>query len=375
MKIAMIGQKGIPAAHGGVERHVEELGAGLVALGHDVTVFTRPNYSDRSMKSYRGMTLRCLPTLGTKRFDAIVHSVLATLVCWTGGYDILHYHAMGPCLASPLARIRGRRIVATIHGQDWRRGKWGRGASLVLRLGEWMALHVSDATICVSECLSQEYRRATGCDVRYVPNGVTIDSGQDMSVLSEFGLTPGEYLLSVGRLVPEKGVHYLINAHKRGGINLPLVVVGGSSATDEYARALELMSDDGVVFAGYQYEARLAALFRHAALFVLPSDLEGLPIVLLEAMAYGTPVLASDIPPNVEILGGNGAYFTAGDEDSLTEALAVCLARLCEMKAESKALQAEVLAHYDWACVAVETSRIYGGVFGHRSPVASRRDK
>ncbi|OFW61969.1 MAG: hypothetical protein A2133_07195, partial [Actinobacteria bacterium RBG_16_64_13] len=303
MKIAMIGQKGVPATHGGVERHVEELGARLVELGHEVTVFTRPNYTDPSARELRGMRLASLPTIRTKHLDAIVHSVIASFACWRGGYDVVHYHAAGPCLASPLSRLRGRAVVATIHGQDWRRQKWGFVASTTLRLAEWMALRVPHATISVSESLARSYREKTGRDVKYVPNGVKIDAGDDIAVLDEFGLLDGHYLLFAGRLVPEKGAHYLIAAHSLGKTALPLVIAGDSSNTNDYVASLREKATTDVVFTGYQYGARLAALFRHAALFVLPSDLEGLPIVLLEALAYGVPVLASDIPPNVEVLG------------------------------------------------------------------------
>jgi glycosyltransferase involved in cell wall biosynthesis len=366
MKIAMIGQKGVPAAHGGIERHVEELSAHLVELGHDVTVFTRPNYSDPTLVTYRGITLRSLPTVGTKHLDAIVHSVLATFMCWAGAYDIVHYHAIGPCLASPLARVRGRHVVATIHGRDWLRGKWGRFAATVLHLGEWMALRVPNETICVSESLTEEYRQDTGRSVRYVPNGITIVQEDDVSVLEEYGLEPGEYLFCAGRLVPEKGVHYLIEARRLAGVQLPLVVAGGTSASDEYVNGLREMADEGVVFVGYQYGARLAALFRHAGLFVLPSDLEGLPIVLLEAIAYGIPVLASDIAPNRELLGAKGSYFSAGNAASLAEMLVDCVGALPRMRAASESLRSRAVAEYDWRRIAVDTVRVYEAALGRR---------
>jgi len=292
----MIGQKGVPATFGGVERHVEELGAHLAQSGHEITVFTRPNYTEPTLGEHRGMRLKSLPTIGTKHLDAIVHSLLASCACWAGDYDIVHYHAIGPCLASPIARVRGRKVVATIHGQDWRRGKWGPLASTILRLAEWMALRVPHATICVSETLAATYRD-TGHLVHYIPNGITIDPGDDTTVLDEFGLLDRSYVLFAGRIVPEKGAHYLLEAYARVKPGLPLVVAGDSSNTDEYVRRLREEAAPGVLFTGYQYGAKLAALYRHAALFVLPSDLEGLPLVLLEALAYGTPVLASDIPP------------------------------------------------------------------------------
>jgi glycosyltransferase involved in cell wall biosynthesis len=363
MRIAMIGQKGVPSTQGGVERHVEELGARLVALGDEVTVFTRPNCVPPTLREHRGMRLVSVPTIGSKHLDAIVHSVLCSFRCWGGGYDIVHYHAVGPCLASPIARVRGRRVVATIHGRDWKRGKWGRMASAVLRLGEYLALRVPQATIVVSRSLAEEYRRE-GRRVDYVPNGVVVDPGDDVSVLSELGVADRDYLLFAGRLVPEKGLHHLLAAHAALPDPPCLVIAGDPSHSDDYVETVEAMAGPRVVFAGRREGAQLASLFRHATLFVLPSDLEGLPIVLLEAMAYGTPVLASDIAPNVEVLGPAGRYFAAGDAISLTEALVGALLNAAEAKSAAMASAAEARSRYDWDRVARETEAVYRRVVG-----------
>jgi len=362
MKIAFIGQKGVPATHGGVERHVEELGARLVELGHEVTVFTRPNYTPRSLSEHRGMRLKSLPTLGTKHLDAIVHSKLATLACWGGGYDIVHYHAIGPCLVSPLARLRGRKVVATIHGQDWRRGKWGGLASWILRLGEWMALHVPHATISVSDSLAAQYAAAGSRRVVYIPNGISIDPGDDLTALADAGVRPGEFVFFAGRLVPEKGCHHLLAAWSELDTALRLVVAGDTSHSDSYVESLRTMATESVVFTGYEYGARLAALFRHCALFVLPSDLEGLPIVLLEALAYGAPVLASDIPPNAEVLGEQGSYFRAGDVESLRASLKACLADADGLHDRAEMLRERAVREYDWNRVAQSTADLYESI-------------
>lgn len=358
----MIGQKGVPATHGGVERHVEELGARLVQLGHEVTVFTRRNYTPRELHEHRGMRLVSLPTIGTKHLDAMVHSKLATLACWGGGYDIVHYHAIGPCLVAPVARLRGRKVVATVHGQDWRRGKWGGLASRILRLGEWMALHVPHATISVSESLAAAYKAGGAKRVVYIPNGISIDSGDDVAALTDAGVSPGRYVFFAGRLVPEKGCHHLLDAWGSLGAEMKLVIAGDTSHSDEYVNALRAQADESVVFTGYEYGGRLASLFRHCALFVLPSDLEGLPIVLLEALAYGVPVLASDIAPNVEVLGENGTYFAAGDADDLRRALGECVNDLDELADKAVGLRAKAVGDYDWDRIAEETSMLYASL-------------
>ena len=366
MRIAMIGQKGIPATWGGVERHVEELGQRLVELGHDVVVFTRPNYTDVSVTEYKGMRLISLPTIGTKHLDAIMHSMLATLYCWRHMVDVVHYHAIGPAVLAPLARLRRRATVATIHGQDWKRQKWGPLASLALRGAEQVALRIPHATICVSESLSEQYEE-DGLRTEYIPNGVSIDDGDDVSVLQEFGIEDGGYILFAGRLVPEKGLHYLIEAHRVTGTKKQLVVAGDSSNTDGYVGEVRSTSGPGVVYTGYQYGAKLAALFRHAALFVLPSDLEGLPIVLLEAASYGVPILASDIAPNVEILGEKCRYFRAGDVASLAQALEACLESLERLRSEAEVLKARAIRDYDWDVVAMAVQEVYQRIHKSRT--------
>jgi len=361
MRIAMIGQKGLPATHGGVEHHVEQLGSRLARRGHEVVVFTRPSYSDPSLVKHMGMQLRSIGSIPTKHLDAITHSVLCSLESRGGPFDIVHYHAIGPCLASPLARRNGRKLVATIHGQDWRRSKWSGLARMALRAGEVAALRVPDATIAVSASLAAMFKSRGGSNIHYIPNGVSVSEFDDPSFVSALGASSGEYALYVGRLVPEKGAHYLIDAWDRIRTRRKLLIVGDSSHTDEYVRGLR-SAGDNVVFTGYLYGAQLASVFRHAGLFVLPSDIEGLPLVLLEALAYGAPVLASDIPPNREVLGHNGHYFKAGDAGDLARQLEALLPTMADLKVNASLLQAENVVKYDWERVAEETERLYSSL-------------
>lgn len=354
----MIGQKGLPAAHGGVERHVEQLGEKLASLGHEVVVYTRPSYSDPALRSYKGMHLKSIPSIPTKHLDALTHSFLCSLDSRRQPFDIVHYHAIGPCLTAPLARKRGHRLVATVHGQDWRRAKWNAFATLALRAAEEMALRVPDATISVSKSLAEFYRSRGVRNVHYIPNGVSVPEEDDPEFVAALGVEPGEYAVYVGRLVPEKGAHYLIEAWKRLRTRRKLVVVGDSSFTDAYVGSLR-RAGDNVIFTGYLYGVRLAAVFRNAGLFVLPSDLEGLPIVLLESLAFGTPVLASDIPPNREVLGEQGDYFRAGDTDDLATRLQEMLPRMAELKSRASSLRNRVIAEYDWCRVAADTEQLY----------------
>ena len=360
MRVAMIGQKGIPATYGGVERHVEELAVRLADRGHHVCVYNRLHYNRRPPSVYRGVKVVTLPSLATKHLDAISHAAVCTAHAMRDNADVIHFHAIGPALLSWIPRTRRVATVVTIHGRDWQRPKWGGLASQALRAGEWMAMHAPDETIVVSRSLTEELSAAYAHPARYIPNGITLADGEDASIIDELGLESQGYILFASRLVPEKGAHYLAQACRDMPIDMPLVMAGDSSFSDAYANELRAAcSHQRVVFPGYVYGLRLAALFRHAALFVLPSDVEGLPIVLLEALGYGTPVLASDIPPNREVLAGLGRTFRAGDVADLQRQLTRALADLPALQDEASTAAATLLAAYDWDVISDQTLAVY----------------
>jgi glycosyltransferase involved in cell wall biosynthesis len=361
MRIAMIGQKGIPATHGGIERHVEELAAGLAARGHEVTVYCRRHYCDPVLGAHRGVRLRHLPSLATKHLDAISHSMLAALDAALGPYDIVHFHAVGPALVSFIPRLTGKRVVVTVHGRDWERRKWGPVARTFLRLGERMAVAVPHRTIAVSSSLARALEHEYGRVVVFVPNGIAVGEDEDRSVLTELGLQPGGFVLFAGRLVPEKGLHHLIAAWARlePPAGMRLVVAGDTSFSDAYVEELTSRAAASVVFAGYVYGPRLNALFRNTALFVFPSELEGLPIVLLEAAAQGVPVLASDIEPCREVLGDGGAYFESGDVEDLGAKLAGVLGDVAPLRKTAELGAVGLRERYSWENVVERTEAVY----------------
>lgn len=312
MRIAMIGQKGIPALSGGVERHVEELATRLAAAGHEVFVYCRKQYAKDGtlLKEYKGVRLVYMPTIPTKHLDAIVATFFASFHSLFLGIDIFHYHAIGPSLFAWVPRIFSPRakVIATFHCQDYYHKKWGAFARFVLRCGERAACTFPHETIVVSKTLKKYVRKAYRREALYIPNGVTIPAKQSTKALTKWGLTSGKYVLSAGRLVKHKGVHYLIDAFRKVKATLPagmkLVIVGSSAYSDEYVEALHALAntDPDILFLGEQTGATLAQLFAHAGLFVQPSEAEGLSIALLEAMSFGIPVLVSSIPENTEVL-------------------------------------------------------------------------
>jgi glycosyltransferase involved in cell wall biosynthesis len=367
MRIAMIGQRGIPATFGGIERAVEELGAQLASRGHDVVVYCRSGYGEGAPVEHRGMTLRDLPTVNSKHLEAFVHTGLATADALRQGFDILHYHALGPGLFAPLARLdRRARVVQTIHGLDDQRAKWGAAAQRVLRVGAWTSARVPHATIVVSRDLERHYLEHWQRATYAIPNGVSrvVPASSHEDIQRRFGLKPGGYVLFVGRVIPEKAVDLLISAFRNLNSDLRLVIAGGSSHTDAYAARVKALADADrrVVLAGYVYGETLVQLYSHAAAFVLPSELEGLPLSLLEAASYGVPVVASDIPPHLEILGSEAPgrrLFRVGSATGLTDALERSLEGGSAEREGARRLRDQVLARYRWEVIADQTVDLY----------------
>lgn len=366
LSIAMIGQKGMPATYGGVERHVEELGSRLASYGHKVTVFCRDSYGDLTTQTHRGVRLHRVRTVASKHLDAIVHSAASTMVAMRQKPDVVHYHGLGPGLVAPLPRyLSGAKVVLTVHGLDHTRAKWGRAARTVLNTAYWFSGHVPDARIAVSRGLAAHYDAEFGRLTRYHPNGVNpAHHVPPDQITARFRLTPGRYVLLVGRLVPEKAGDLLIRAFRRIPGDVKLAVVGGSSYTDDFVAHMKATAegDPRVVFTGFAYGDLLAELYSHAAVFVQPSHVEGLPLTLLEAASYGLPVVASDISPHVEVLERDGAghrLFRDGDEDDLVRALTAALANPLAERVGAAGMQERVMAHYSWDSAARQLERLY----------------
>jgi glycosyltransferase involved in cell wall biosynthesis len=358
LKIAMLGQKGIPATYGGIERHVEELATRLVERGHDVTVYCRPYYT-KIRGEYRGVRLAQVPSIRTKHLDTATHCALAVPRILAGDYDIVHVHALGPSMFAHLPRLRGMKTVVTVHGLDWQREKWGAFASWVLRRCEYTATEFPNRTIVVSKALREYFQEKRDCSVTYIPNGTVLPHVREASQIREMGIEPGRYILFVGRLVPEKGCHYLLEAFRKVDTDLNLIIAGGTSFSSEYVEHLHEMGNERTRFLGYVYGDVLDELYSNARAFVLPSDIEGLPIALLEAMSFGNCCLTSDIPENLEVIGDCGATFRQGDVDDLAEKLAELLANEDRCRSIGDRARRHVLETYDWDGVTLHTEGIY----------------
>jgi len=364
MKIAMLGSKGIPATWGGIERHVEEISIRLVKLGHDVTVYCRPYYTETEETMYQGIRLKKLPTLQSKSLDAITHTFLGTMDAIVRDYDVLHYHAIGPATLSAFSRMALKRTVVTVHGLDWQREKWGRGASMFLKFGERASVLFPNRTIAVSRYLKayleEKYRRS----VDYIPNAVTDPVVRTPSKIREYGISGRDYLLFVARLVPEKGCHFLIDAYKRLNPDMKLVIAGGSSHSDDYVEELKKHASEKIIFTGYVFGETLQELYSNAYCYVHPSTIEGLPFTLLEAVSYGNCVIASDIPPNAEVVGDTGLLFQTQSVDSLCNALERVLADPAMARALAEKARVVGLSEYNYDSVTAKTEEVYRSLCG-----------
>lgn len=351
----------MPGVHGGIERHVEELYPRLVRRGVEVTVYARRAYVPRDL-DYEGVRVVSLGSLSGRSTEAISHTAHAIWHARNGGYDLLHVHAIGPGLLLPMARLLGfRRSVLTFHALDYERAKWGRLARAVLRVSEQVAVRCATRVIAVSQSGARHIEEHYHRDVCYVPNGPgNLRRRPPAAVLERLGLRGGDYVLFVGRLIPEKCPDDVVAAI--GDLpGLKVVFAGDSSHTDDYTTALRASAGEQALFPGYMYGADLEELYSSALAYVLPSEVEGLSISLLEAMAFGLPVVVSDIPGNVEALGTPpaGVVYPLRDRRALAAALErVAGDAALRQDLGQKALE-RVSAAYDWEKIADRTLAIY----------------
>ena len=370
MKIAFIGQKGIPAKGGGVERHVEELSTRLARFGNEVYVYSRKHYTGYNQPKYRGVNLVYLPSIKTKNLEAISHSVLATADALRRGFDVVHYHGVGPATLALIPRLlkRKTKVITTFHCRDQFHQKWSLPARLFLRFGEMAAAKFPHQTITVSNTIKKVCVDQYNSPAERVPNGVMIKEYPGSEMINMFGLKSGQYIMTCARLVKHKGIHYLIDAFNKLKASNPetlkklkLVIVGDSVYTDKYVKELKELAEknDDIVFTGFQSGKTLSQLFQNAYLYVHPSEAEGLPITVLEAMKFGKTVLVSDIPENVEAFAGYGYMFASGNVEDLQYKLELLLTNSGLVQEVGQKAKKHVSANYNWDDIVKQTVELY----------------
>jgi glycosyltransferase involved in cell wall biosynthesis len=369
MRIAFIGQKGLPAKDGGVEKHVEEIARRMAGLGHEVFVYVRNNYTPKELTSFENIQLIHLPSISTKHLDAISHSFLASVHCLFQKYDVIHYHGIGPAFFAWLPKIFKRKtvVVATFHYQDYHHQKWGAFAKWCLRLGEAVACTTTDQTIAVSQALALVAEKKYGRQAVVIPNGSDISYSKHFDAISQWGLRDKKYILAVGRLVKSEGVHFLIDAFKqlentaKISNNFKLVIVGQGLYGDDYEGYLRTLSAgrSNVIFTGSQKGEILEQLFSHAYLFVEPSQSSRTSIALLEAMSCSATSLVSDITSNKEIIGEDGFTFTLNSVIDLRDKLAFLLSRADEVRRVGQRARKKMEEKYSWDSIVKKTIGVY----------------
>lgn len=370
LNIAMFGQKRIPSREGGVEIVVEELCTRMVAQGHNVTCYNRgghhvsgSEYDSKRLKEYKGIRIKTVPTIEKKGLAAVSSSFFAALCCAFGRYDIVHIHAEGPAFFAWLPKLFGKKVIVTIHGLDWQREKWKSGfGSKFIHQGEKNTVKYADEIIVLSKGVQDYFEKEYGIKTVFIPNGVNRPKIQEAELITEkYGLEKDSYILFLGRLVPEKGIRYLVEAFKNVKTDKKLVIAGGSSDTDSFMNELKDIAkdDDRIIFTGFVQGQILKELYSNVYVYTLPSDLEGMPLSLLEAMSYGNCCLVSNIPECTEVVEDKALVFKKSDvNDLFTKIQKACDHPEMVMKMKNQAADF-ICEKYNWDEVVKETMKLY----------------
>ncbi|MCK4539564.1 glycosyltransferase family 4 protein [Candidatus Parcubacteria bacterium] len=364
MKIAIIGQKGIPSVSGGVETHVEELSVKLAKKGHEVYVYTRPNYTDKNLKEYKGVNLISLPSIPTKHLDAISHTFFACLDVLRRDVDIIHFHSIGPSFLIWLIKILKPKtpVAATFHTLCYQHKKWKPFARFSLKLGEHVCCNMADKVIAISNGLKDYVFKKYKKEAEYIPNGVNkSEFYKAEEIKRKWGLEKNSYIIIVSRLIQHKGIHYAIKAFKKINTDKKLVIVGDGFFTDTYTEELRALAvdDKRIIFTGSQNGNVLKELFSNAYAFIQPSESEGLSISLLEAMSYGLGVLVSDIPENLEPIEDTGFSFKNKNVDDLAKKINYIINHPEELKNKGALAKKRVEENYNWDVIVDRVLGVY----------------
>ncbi|MBS5041137.1 MAG: glycosyltransferase family 4 protein [Erysipelotrichaceae bacterium] len=365
----MLGHKRIPSREGGIEIVVEELASRMVDLGHNVTCYNRKGhhvsgkkFDTQRLDFYKGIKLKTVFTLNIKGLAAMTASFAGAIGAAFGKYDVVHFHAEGPCAMLWLPKLFGKRCVATVHGLDHKRAKWGKLARFYIMLGEKCAVKYADEIIVLSENVQNYFFKTYGRTTNFIPNGVNKPEIREADIIKKlYNLDKDSYILFLGRLVPEKGLRYLIEAFKMIKTDKKLVIAGGSSDTKEFENELKKMAkdDDRILFTGFVQGQVLEELYSNTYIYTLPSDLEGMPLSLLEAMSYGNCCLVSDIDECVSVIEDKALIFNRADIEDLRQSLQ----KLCDdnklVEAYKNKSDEFIFSKYCWQEVVKYTINLY----------------
>lgn len=370
MRIAMLGHKRIPSREGGVEIVVEELATRMVKKDNDVVCYNRggkhaldKNQKVENIKEFKGVKVKKVLTIDKKGLAAMTSSFFATMAILFSKADVVHYHAEGPCAWLWIIKFFSRkRIIVTIHGLDWQRAKWGGFATKYIKFGEKVAVKYADEIIVLSKNVQKYFKDEYDRKTFFIPNGVSRPEIVKAEIIKDkYNLKKDDYILFLGRIVPEKGIHYLIDAFKQIKTNKKLVIAGSASDTDSYFAELKDKAKDNknIIFTGFVQGKELDELYSNAYIYCLPSDLEGMPLSLLEAMSYGNCCLTSNIDECAEVLEDKGITFNKSSVKDLTKILQDLVDNKDKVKKYKKEAKQFILEKYNWDCVVEQTLKLY----------------
>ncbi len=361
MKIAYIVLKGMPLG-GGIEKYTEEIGARLVEKGHEVVVYTMRHYSARD-GMYRGMLIKTVPTLKFRSIEKIFASFIATIKSIVEReIDIVHFHAFGPALFCFIPRLFGKKVIVQGHGLEWKRSRWNLGGKLFLRLAEIPSVKLPHCITVVSHVQKDYLSKKYGIESIYIPTGVNPPQVEKPDLINhQLRLHGNDYILFAARLVREKGAHYIIEAYNRIKPDLKLVIAGDAQHENSYKSELLNLAkgNKNIIFTGFVTGKMLYELFSNCYIFVLPSEVEGLPIVLFEALSYGNCCLVSDIPENLEALNNLGYVFKNKNASDLAEKLVYLINNPDAVETVKEPAKKYILENYLWDKIAVDFEELY----------------
>jgi len=348
MKIAFIGQKGIPATYGGIENFTEEVATRLAKKGHEVVVYCRPHYT-KTFRKFQGVSLRKIKSIPTKHLDALSHTFLSGIDSALKHFDIINFQAIGPATLSFIPRLsNGTKIVNIIHALDWKRSKWGFWAKRLLRLAEYPSVKFPHKVLVISSELKKHFEEKWKKEMISLPTGIEEPIFKEPNLIKKFGLEKDDFILYLGRLVPEKGCHYLVEAFQKIKTDKKLFIAGEGSFTDGYLEKLHKSTNHKIIFGGFVEKEIMQELYSNAYLYVLPSEVEGLPHSILQALSYGLAALVSDIPENKEAASNFGFYFKNKDVSELKEKLEFLLQNENLVKSQKEERERYVKTNFSW---------------------------
>ena len=372
LRICHLGMKQVPSRQGGIEVVVEQLATRMAALGHKVTCYNRRGhhicgreFDAGKPKKYKGVRLVYLPTINYRGFAAMTASISGAVCAAFGKYDIVHFHAEGPAFMCWLPTLFGKKVIVTIHGLDWQRAKWGNFASFVIKFGEKMAAKYADGIIVLSKNVQQYFQDTYGRDTVFIPNGINSPQKKPAELIAEqYGLKGNDYFLFLARIVPEKGIHYLIEAFRQIETDKKLVIAGGSSQAVDYMEMVHRMAaeDERIIMTNFVQGQMLEELYSNAYAFVLPSDVEGMAVSLLEAMSYGNCCLVSDICENTEVVEDKALTFRRGNIEDLRKKLEYMLSHPEVVEEYKKQSSEYICGKYNWEDIVEQTVQVYENI-------------